>query len=73
MPDGITPLFHGVAKTEIFRAIVTTEGMPVNRAAIGGLLIGLAPASIIKVGLGLLLIWSAWKISAHPPRNASHN
>jgi uncharacterized protein len=34
-------------------------------AAIGGLLIGLAPAEVIKVALGGLLIWSAWKIFAH--------
>jgi uncharacterized membrane protein YfcA len=34
-------------------------------AAIGGMLIGLAPAAAIKVALGMLLIWSAWKIFAH--------
>jgi predicted lipid-binding transport protein (Tim44 family) len=36
-------------------------------AALGGLLVGLAPAAIIKLALGGLLIWSAWKIFAHRP------
>jgi uncharacterized membrane protein YfcA len=34
-------------------------------AAFGGLLVGLAPAAMIKVALGGLLILSAWKIFAH--------
>jgi len=28
-------------------------------------LVGLAPASIIKFALGVFLIWSAWKVFAH--------
>jgi uncharacterized membrane protein YfcA len=44
-------------------------------AVIGGLLIGLAPAAAIKVALGGLLIWSAWKIFAHhsQPKEAGHH
>jgi hypothetical protein len=34
-------------------------------ALVGGLLVGLAPASIIKFALGVFLIWSAWKVFAH--------
>jgi uncharacterized protein len=33
-------------------------------AAVGGALVGLASAEIIKVALGVLLIWSGWKIFA---------
>jgi len=38
-------------------------------AIIGGLMIGIAPAGALKVGLGVLLIWSAWKVGTtpHPP------
>ena len=31
-------------------------------AFIGGLLVGIAPAAALKVALGILLVWSAWKI-----------
>ena len=31
-------------------------------AVIGGLLVGIAPAFALKIGLGLLLIWSSWKV-----------
>ncbi len=31
-------------------------------AVVGGSLIGIAPASLLKAGLGFLLIWSAWKV-----------
>jgi uncharacterized protein len=39
-------------------------------AVIGGLIVGLAPAGIIKFALGALLIWSAWKVFAHHGRAA---
>jgi uncharacterized membrane protein YfcA len=52
------------------RALMKTVILPMGLgssigAAVGGLLIGLVPAAVIKVGLGLLLVWSAWKIFAH--------
>lgn len=31
-------------------------------AIAGGLLVGLMPANLIKLGLGFLLVWSAWKV-----------
>jgi hypothetical protein len=31
-------------------------------AVIGGLLVGIAPAFALKIALGLLLIWSSWKV-----------
>ncbi len=34
-------------------------------AAAGGLLLGLVPADLLKTGLGLILIWSAFRIFAH--------
>ena len=34
-------------------------------AFIGGLLIGIAPAFALKIGLALLLIWSSWKVLRH--------
>jgi uncharacterized protein len=52
------------------RALITELILPmglgsVAGAVLGGLLIGLAPAAAIKIALGALLIWSAWKIFAH--------
>jgi uncharacterized membrane protein YfcA len=35
-------------------------------ALAGGLLVGLVPASALKVALGMLLIWSVWKVLAKP-------
>ena len=34
-------------------------------AVVGGLLVGLVPADLLKLGLGVLLIWSAWKAFRH--------
>lgn len=39
-------------------------------AVLGGALLGLAPAGLLKVGLGLVLIWSAAKIFGHLPPHA---
>jgi uncharacterized membrane protein YfcA len=33
-------------------------------ALAGGLLVGLVPASALEVALGMLRIWSAWKVIA---------
>jgi uncharacterized membrane protein YfcA len=37
-------------------------------AAIGGQLVGLVDAAILKGALGLLLIWSSWKVLSHGSR-----
>ena len=34
-------------------------------AVIGGLLVGAIPASVLKIGLGLILIASAWRTFRH--------
>ena len=49
------------------RAALTSTVVPmavgsVIGAVLGGLLVGLVPANILKVGLGLILIWSAQRI-----------
>jgi uncharacterized membrane protein YfcA len=36
----------------------------IGGASVGGLLVGIAPAAVIKMGLGILLICSAWKVFA---------
>jgi uncharacterized protein len=38
-------------------------------AVIGGLLVGAIPASVLKVGLGCILIFSAWRTFRRPPGN----
>ena len=40
-------------------------------AMLGGLLVGVAPASWLKLGLGLILIGSAWRIFRHRSRDHS--
>ncbi|MCB0360966.1 MAG: sulfite exporter TauE/SafE family protein [Bdellovibrionales bacterium] len=37
-------------------------------AALGGQLVGLVDAELLKVALGLLLIWSSWKVLSHGSR-----
>jgi uncharacterized membrane protein YfcA len=52
------------------RKLLTVLILPIGWGAvlggvIGGLIVGLAPVGIIKLALGALLIWSAWKVFAH--------
>jgi uncharacterized membrane protein YfcA len=37
-------------------------------AFIGGLLVGIVPSAILKMGLGIILIWSASRIFRHARR-----
>lgn len=65
---------HGRAGAYADRALMMTVILPMGLgsaigAALGGLLVGLVPAAIIKIGLGVLLVWSAWKIFAHQARH----
>lgn len=47
----------------ITAAVIVPMGIASVAGAIaGGLLVGAVPADIIKVGLGILLVWSAWKV-----------
>jgi uncharacterized membrane protein YfcA len=46
-----------------FKILILPMGVgSANGAVIGGLLVGIAPAYAVKVGLGLLLMWSSWKV-----------
>jgi uncharacterized protein len=48
--------------------LLPLAGGSVFGAVVGGLLLGLVPASALKIGLGIILIWSATRIMAHLPR-----
>lgn len=51
------------ADRAITRRIILPMGLgSAVGAIVGGLLVGMAPAGAIKVALGVLLIWSAWKV-----------
>jgi uncharacterized protein len=71
LPTVLTGILrHAKAGTFGSRTLITTLILPMGLGSVvgavsGGLLIGLAPATAIKVALGGLLIWSAWKIFAH--------
>jgi uncharacterized membrane protein YfcA len=55
---------HYVAGTLGRWDIIVPMGMASALGAIiGGLLVAYAPATLLKVALGLLLVWSAWKIA----------
>jgi uncharacterized membrane protein YfcA len=59
------------AGRKLFHELILPMGLAsVAGAFIGGLMVGFAPAAAIKIGLGLLLIWSAWKVFAN---HARHN
>jgi hypothetical protein len=68
-----TDIAFGNVVADLQRAVVKVarERGPIDwlrrlsPALVGGLLVGLAPASIIKFALGVFLIWSAWKVFAH--------
>jgi uncharacterized membrane protein YfcA len=55
---------------DLRETIVPMGGGSVIGAVVGGLLVGLIPSAILKVGLGVILIWSASRIfqTQHPPR-----
>jgi uncharacterized membrane protein YfcA len=52
--------------TRLIRTVIVPMGAgALTGSAAGALLIAAAPAAAIKVGLGLILIWSAWKVFGH--------
>lgn len=71
LPTVLTGIFrHAKAGAFANRALIKTLIVPMGLgsvvgAVIGGLLVSIAPAAAVKVALGVLLIWSAWKIFAH--------
>ena len=48
-----------------WRTILVMAPGSIIGAVLGGLLVGMVPAQILKVGLGLILIWSAFRVFAH--------
>lgn len=64
---------HGRAGAYADRHTINAVIVPMGAGSIagglvGGLLVGLAPAGLIKINLGVLLIWSAWKVfGGHTP------
>lgn len=39
-------------------------------ASLGAMLLGVVPSQVLKIGLGLILIWSAWGVFRHLPQTA---
>jgi uncharacterized membrane protein YfcA len=37
-------------------------------AVLGAMLLGVVPSQVLKIGLGLILIWSAWSVFRHLPK-----
>ena len=53
----------------VWRATILPLGAgSVLGAVLGALALGLAPGQMLKVGLGIILIWSAWGVFRHLPQ-----
>jgi uncharacterized protein len=48
--------------------ILPLAGGSILGAVLGALALGLVPSQALKIGLGLILIWSAWSVFRHMPR-----
>lgn len=55
-------------RSDLLETIVPMGIGSVIGAVIGGLLVSVAPSAILKVGLGIILIWSASRVFAHRRR-----
>jgi uncharacterized membrane protein YfcA len=53
------------ARAELLRTALSMGAGSVLGAVVGGLLVGIAPAAVLKVVLGLILIAAAVKLSRH--------
>jgi uncharacterized membrane protein YfcA len=53
------------ARSDMRQTIIPMGIGSVIGAIIGGLLVGIAPSSVLKVSLGIILIWSATRIFSH--------
>lgn len=61
---------HVLSGATMDRETLTRLVLPMGAGAalgaiLGGMLIGVASTSLLKIGLGALLIWSAWKVWTH--------
>jgi uncharacterized membrane protein YfcA len=55
----------------VWRATVLPLGAgSVAGAVLGALALGLVPGQALKIGLGMILIWSAWGVFRHLPQSA---
>ncbi len=59
------------ARHDLRETIAPMGAGSVIGAIIGGLLVGIAPSAILKIGLGIILIWSASRIFLHHRRHSS--
>lgn len=56
-------------ETEVWRGTTLPLGLgSIAGAILGALALGLVPSQALKVGLGIILIWSAWGVFRHLPR-----
>ena len=52
----------------VWRATILPLGAgSVVGAVLGALALGLVPSQALKIGLGIILIWSAWGVFRHLP------
>lgn len=55
----------------VWRAAILPLGLgSVLGAVLGALALGLVPSQVLKIGLGIILIWSAWGVFRHLPPSA---
>lgn len=56
----------------VWRATILPLGAgSVLGAVVGGLALGLVPSQALKLGLGIILIWSAWGVFRHLPQETT--
>ena len=53
----------GLSNVNVLQRLIVPMGVGAALGAmLGGSIVGVAPEGVLKVGLGVLLIWSAWKV-----------
>lgn len=59
-------------RSDVWRGTILPLGAgSVLGAIVGALALGLVPSQALKIGLGLILIWSAWGVFRHLPQDAA--
>jgi len=54
----------------VWRGTILPLGMgSILGAILGALALGLVPSQALKIGLGIILIWSAWGVFRHLPND----
>jgi uncharacterized membrane protein YfcA len=61
------------ARSDMRQTIIPMGIGSVIGAIIGGLLVGIAPSSVLKVSLGIILIWSATRIFSHSWKRTTYS